>query len=65
MTNTSSGGLPQLDPITLKTQAIAIPRVQGRGVSGAHEVSTDSKHTFHAVILPGALGGSAKGACGQ
>ena len=44
---------PQAVLIGVQAQAIAIPRAQGRRVGGPHEVSTDSKHTFHAAILPG------------
>src|SRR6185437_13078832 len=43
---------PQAVLIGVQTQAIAIPRAQGRRVGGAHEVPADSKHTFHAAILP-------------
>src|SRR5450432_366309 len=43
---------PQAVLLGVQAQAIAIPRAQGRRVGGPHEVSTDSKHTFHAAILP-------------
>src|SRR5262249_30906765 len=42
---------PQAVPIDVQTEAIAIPRAQGRRVGGPHEVPTDSKHTFHAASL--------------
>src|ERR1700729_2742961 len=44
---------PQAVLIGVQAQAIAIPRAQGRRVGGPQEVSADSNHTFHAVILPG------------
>ena len=44
---------PQAVLIRVQAQAIAIPRAQGRRVGGPDEVSTDSKHTFHAAIVPG------------
>src|SRR5580698_4402312 len=44
---------PQAVLIGVQAQAIAIPRAQGRRVGGPHEVPADSKHTFHAAILPG------------
>src|SRR5690349_9888401 len=43
---------PQAVLIGVQAQAIAVPRAQGRRVGGAHEVSADAKHTFHAAILP-------------
>jgi CheY-like chemotaxis protein len=48
---------PQAVLIGVQARAIAIPRAQGRRVSGPHEVSTDPKHTFHAAILPGRRSG--------
>src|SRR3954471_10136712 len=44
---------PQAVLIGVQAEAIAIPRAQGRRVGGPQEVSTDSKHAFHAAILPG------------
>ena len=48
---------PQAVLIGVQAQAIAIPRAQGRRVGGPHEVPADSKHTFHAAILPGRRSG--------
>jgi len=48
---------PQAILIGVQAQAIAIPRAQGRRVSGPHEVPADAKHTFHAAILPGRRSG--------
>ncbi|MGA8465881.1 MAG: hypothetical protein WB688_17070, partial [Trebonia sp.] len=42
--------MPQAVLIGVQTQAVAIPRPQGHRVGGPHEVSANSKHTFHAAI---------------
>src|SRR5215471_13518027 len=43
---------PQAVLIRVQAQAIATPPAQGRRVGGPQEVPADSKHTFHAAILP-------------
>src|ERR1700691_2143669 len=43
---------PQAVLIGVQAQAVAIPSAQGGRVGGPDEVPADSKHTFHAAILP-------------
>src|SRR6202020_2061483 len=44
---------PEAVLIGVEAEGIAVPGAQGDRVGGAQEVSADSKHTFHAAILPG------------
>ena len=44
---------PQAVLISVQAQAVAVPGAQGRRVGGPQEISTDSKHMFHAASLPG------------
>jgi hypothetical protein len=49
--------MPQAVVVGVQAQAIAVPRAQRRRVGSPHEVPANSKHTFHAAILPGRRSG--------
>ncbi len=44
--------LPQAVLVGIEAEAVPVPGAQRRRVLGADEVTTDSEHAFHAVIVP-------------